>query len=98
MDLANSLPTINIILDFVLVAATFWMVIAVRGVGGIFGRTLNLIVVGAVILGVGHLFSDFTLKVLNWGGDFNNFVHRLVILIGFVVLVLGFRQLSELNK
>jgi hypothetical protein len=98
MDLAGSLPTINIILDFVLVAASFWMVIAVRGVGGVFGRTLNLIVVGAIILGIGHLFSDFTLAVIRWSGDVNNFVHRLVILIGFIVLVVGFRQLKEINK
>lgn len=98
MDLASSLPTINILLDFVLVAATIWMVVAVRGVGGIFGRTLNLIVIGAIILGIGHLLSDFTLKILNWNGDFNNFVHRLVVLIGFVVLVIGFRQLSEIKK
>jgi len=98
MDLSNPLPTINLILDFVLVGAAFWMIVAVRGVGGIFGRTLNLIVAGALILGIGHLFSDFTLGVLKWSGDVNNFVHRLVILLGFVVLVIGFRQLSEIKK
>jgi hypothetical protein len=98
MDLTTSLPAINLILDFVLVAASFWMVIAVRGIGGIFGRTLNLIVAGAIILGIGHLFSDFTLGILKWSGDFNNFVHRLVILVGFVVLIIGFRQLSEIKK
>ena len=37
----------NVILDFVLVAASIWMVYSVRGVGGMVGRTLNLIVIGA---------------------------------------------------
>jgi hypothetical protein len=90
--------TANIILDFVLVGAALWMVIAVRGVGGIFGRTLTLIVIGAIILGFAHLMATFTSSVLHWDGPSNNFVHRLIVLAGFVVLVFGFRQLSEIKK
>ena len=40
-----------------LVAASIWMILAARGVGGIFGKTMNLIVIGAIILGVAHLLA-----------------------------------------
>ncbi len=43
--------TLNIILDVVLIVASLWMVMTVRGVGGAVGRTLTFIVIGTVILG-----------------------------------------------
>ena len=90
--------TLNIILDFVLVIAAIWMILAARGVGGVFGRTLSLIVVGAIILGVAHLLATLGANVLTIPGPENNFLHRLIVLAGFVFLVFGFRQLSEIRK
>ncbi len=97
MDTAT-LSTVNIILDFVLVLAAIWMIIAVRGVGGIVGKTLNFIVLGAIILGLAHLLATATMRFLGWDATFNNFIHRLVVLAGFVFLVLGFRQIAEIKK
>jgi hypothetical protein len=90
--------TLNIIFDFILVIASIWMIIAVRGVGGIFGRTLNLIVAGAIILGIAHLLATLGANVLGLAAPLNNFIHRIIVLIGFVVLVFGFRQLQEIKK
>jgi hypothetical protein len=94
----DTLGTMNVILDVVLVLAAIWMILAARGVGGIFGRTLTLIVVGAIILGIAHLLATFGTQVLRWDGAFNNFVHRLIVLAGFVFLVFGFRNLSEIKR
>jgi hypothetical protein len=88
----------NTILDFVLIAAAIWMIFTVRGIGGIMGRTLNLIVIGAIILGIAHLLATLGTSVLHLDGTLNNFIHRLIVLAGFVFLVLGFRQLAELKK
>jgi hypothetical protein len=90
--------TLNVILDIILVIASIWMIIAVRGVGGVFGRTLSLIVVGAIILGIAHLLATFGSSLLTIPGPENNFIHRLIVLAGFVFLVIGFRQLSEIKK
>jgi hypothetical protein len=95
----QTISTLNIIMDFVLVGAAIWMIIAVRGVGGIFGRTLSLIVVGAIILGIAHLLATLGGPLLlNLPGPENNFIHRLIVLAGFVFLVFGFRNLSEIKK
>ena len=95
---ANTLSTLNIVFDFVLVAASIWMIIAVRGVGGLFGRTLNWIVAGAIILGIAHLLATLGGRVLGIETNLNNLIHRVIVLAGFVVLVVGFRQLQELKK
>lgn len=100
MDLSQSLPTVNLVLDFVLVIAAVWMVIVVRGIGGIVGRALNLIVLGAIVLGVAHLVATFAgpgqLNIFD--GVTNNFVHRMIVLLGFVLLVFGFRQIRVMKE
>ena len=95
---ANTVKIVNLVLDFVLVAASIWMILAARGVGGIFGKTMNLIVIGAIILGVAHLLATVGTSVLGIQGDVNNFIHRLIVLAGFVFLVFGFRQLGEIKR
>lgn len=94
MDIA----TINYILDFVLVAASIWMIIAVRGVGGLVGRTLNLIVIGAIILGVAHLIATAGTSIFHLDGTLNNLIHRIIVLAGFVFLIFGFQQIRELKR
>ena len=89
--------TFNIILDIILIVASIWMVFTVRGLGGLVGRSLTLIVIGAVILGVAHLIATLTGRFLPWDSTFNGFVHRLVVLAGFVLLTLGFMRIRELK-
>ncbi len=98
------MPTVdilNIILDVVLILASIWMVMTVRGVGGVVGKTLNYIVIGTVILGVAHLQATITgnLDLFTFDGtDYNGTVHRIVVLLGFFVLVIGFRQLQAMKR
>ncbi len=93
--------TLNIILDVVLIVASLWMVMTVRGVGGAVGRTLTFIVIGTVILGVAHLQATITgnLDMFVFDGvDYNGTVHRIVVLLGFIVLVFGFRELQAMKR
>jgi hypothetical protein len=95
---ATTVNTVNVILDFVLVIAAIWMILAARGVGGIVGRTMNLIVIGAIVLGVAHLLATLGTQVLKIDGGTNNLIHRLIVLAGFVFMVFGFRQLGEIKR
>ena len=73
----------------------------VRGVGGAVGRTLTFIVIGTVILGVAHLQATITgnLDMFVFDGvDYNGTVHRIVVLLGFIVLVFGFRELQAMKR
>jgi hypothetical protein len=90
--------TFNLVMDFVLVAASIWMVVEARGIGGIVGTSINRIVIGAIILGFAHLIATFGSSVLMLEGPLNNFIHRLIVLAGFVLLVAGFRKISEIKR
>jgi hypothetical protein len=91
------LKTANYILDVLLVGASIWMLLSVRGVGGIVGQTLNLIIIGAVILGLAHVIADVAL-LFKIDPTLNNFIHRLIVLVGFVLVALGFRQAQQLTR
>jgi len=100
MDLSKVF-TVNGLLDVILIAAAIWMVITVRGLGGIIGAGLNLITIGAVILGFAHLISTVIKSI--WGPDVlpattEALIHRLIVLVGFIVLVWGFRRIEAIKK
>ncbi|MCA9913214.1 MAG: hypothetical protein KC496_07685 [Anaerolineae bacterium] len=91
----GTIDIMNIVLDIVLILASLWMVQSVRGIGGVVGRTLTFIVIGAVILGIAHLQASFTADIFN---EWNSTIHRAVVLVGFIFLVIGFRQLSVMKR
>lgn len=96
----ESLSTLSVILDFILVAASIGMVFIVRGIGGIVGSAMSFIVSGAIVLGIAHLVATFGgagyLEIFD--GPTNQFVHRLIVLLGFVLLSLGFRRMAEIKR
>ncbi len=85
----------NLVLDIVLILAAFWMVASARGIGGIVGRTLTAIVIGTVILGFAHLQATLTATAF---GTWNATIHRVVVLVGFLFLIYGFRQISVMKR
>jgi hypothetical protein len=90
--------TLNFGLDFVLIAASVWMLFSVRGLGGVVGQSFNLIIAGVVVLGIAHLLATLLPQYLGWDATFNNFVHRLIVLVGFVLTAFGFQQVRQLTR
>ena len=98
------MKTVNIVLDLVLVAASIWMLFAARGIGGLVGQSLNLIIAGAIVLGIAHLIATWLPQLVKLSDDaatagtLNNLIHRLIVLGGFVLVTLGFQQVRQLTK
>lgn len=90
-----SAKTLSVILDVILVLAAVWMIVSVRGLGGIVGRTVGFIVVGALITGLAHLFATVS---AGWFDAYDGVIHRIVVLIGFMFLVVGFRELQTMKR
>lgn len=91
------MDTVNIILDLVLIATAIWMVLTVRGFGGVVGRTMNLITYGAIITGLAHLIATLEGRYLEIDATTDAFIHRMIVLVGFALLAAGFRQIKELK-
>jgi hypothetical protein len=89
--------TANLVLDIILVGASIWMVATVSGLGGIVGRTLSLITVGAVVLGLAHLLATLMHRFVPMESSLEGFIHRLIVLAGFVLLVIGLGRIRELK-
>ena len=93
------METINIVFDFVLVAAAVWMVIVVKnsGLGGVVGSALSSISAGAIVLGLAHLTETVTYELLQLDAAFVELTHRIIILVAFVLLIRGFQGLGKLK-
>ena len=91
--------TINIIFDFVLIAAAVWMVIVVKnsGLGGVVGSALSSISMGAIVLGLAHVTETITFEVFQMDAVLVEFIHRTIILIAFILLIRGFQGLGKLK-
>ena len=94
----QTMEIVNFILDLSLVGASIWMITVVRGIGGIVGKTLNVITAGAVILGIAHITETIIAYLVpDMAPPVGEFIHRVLVFTGFVMIVGGFRQIRELN-
>jgi hypothetical protein len=84
-------------LDFVLIAAGFWMAQTARQMQmrGAVGTTLQQVSVGAVILGFAHLIETVLFELFNVGTEANELIHRVIILIGFMFIANGLRYFAQ---
>ena len=95
------MEVVNITFDFVLLAVAVWMVMVVTrsGLGGVIGNALNFITVGAIVLGLAHLAETLTFEVLHLENvALGEFLHRVIVLAGFLCLVVGFQGLTRLRR
>jgi len=92
-----SVENLNLVLDFMLVFASFFMIYASRKWGGYIGDALNWIVAGALVFGLAHLLETTTYEYLGWNPEVVEFSHRLVLLVGFLFFIIAFRKIRRLS-
>ena len=86
-----------LIFDLVLIGISLWMVTIVRGFGGIVGRTMTTITIGAVVLGLAHI-SETAFDYFNlFNTDLGEVIHRVIVFTGMFLIAWGFRQIQELK-
>jgi hypothetical protein len=92
-----STSTMSLILDIILILVAVGIVLSMRGLGGAIGRSLGVITAGVVVLGLAHITETLTLLLRVWTEDVGEITHRLIVLAGFVLLYIGFRQIAKLR-
>lgn len=86
---------INLVLDFVLIAMSIWMLTIVTGYGGDIGRAFTVIGWGAFILGIAHLVETITFEVFGLSQFAVELSHRLIVIVGFALVVIGFQMFVQ---
>ncbi|MFA5842015.1 MAG: hypothetical protein WC835_03605 [Candidatus Paceibacterota bacterium] len=89
---------INLILDVLLILISVWLVRIATGYGGLIGKALNTIGWGAVVMGAAHLIETLMSKWMNISNPLVEFTHRLIILLGFILIVKGFKMFVDDNR
>lgn len=87
----------NTSMDVLLLLVSFWMAFTARkmNMGGAVGKTISLVVYGAVVLGLAHLAETILSGVFNVPNDLNELIHRIIVLTGFILLTVGLRSLGQ---
>jgi len=86
---------LTLILDFALIGMAIWMITIVTGYGGIVGRAFNTIGWGAIIMGVAHFIETISFGLLGWNPEIIEVSHRVIVLLGFILIVMGFRKFMQ---
>ncbi len=97
MEHTAHLEPFNLVMDFVLIGLSIWMAIVARkmSMGGAVGKTVSLVVLGAIVLGIAHLVETVLALVFDIPTALNESIHRCIILVGFALLTIGMRSLSQ---
>lgn len=96
MHSASNYEFFNTFMDIVLLLVSFWMAATARkmNMGGAVGKTISLVVYGAVVLGLAHLTETLVSTIYDIPNEINEMIHRVIVLIGFVLLTIGLRSLG----
>jgi hypothetical protein len=97
MHSTSNFELINTMMDFVLLIVSFWMAFSAKkmNMGGAVGKTISLVVYGAVVLGLAHLTETILSGFFNVPNDANELIHRGIVLFGFILLTVGLRSLGQ---
>lgn len=92
------MENINLLLDIVLVLVGIWGMVMFRrlGLGGVIGSAAALFSFSALVLGSAHLIETITFRVMLLEITTVELIHRLIVLVGFVVLIIGFRKIRDI--
>ena len=97
MESISGYEFFNTFMDVVLLLVSFWMALTARkmNMGGAVGKTISLVVYGAVVLGLAHLTETLLSTLFDIPHEVNEMIHRVIVLIGFVLLTVGLRSLGR---
>ena len=83
---------LNLVLDFFLIVLSLWMISLVTGYGGVLGKSFTVIGWGSFILGIAHLTETLMIRAFEIPNNLVEFSHRIIVLVGFALVVIGFRM------
>lgn len=90
---------ITLSFDILIALLSIWVLVKLKGFGGVIGKSLNMVGYGIITIGVSQFIETIGLYFLGDAGmstvEIVHFFHRLVLLTGMLLVFFGFRRLLE---
>lgn len=87
------METLAILFDVILVIAGIIAYRASPRIGGELAKGLRLLTDGVLILGFAHLIESLLFVFFDTARPFNEVMHRLIVILGFVFVIAGFNRM-----
>ncbi|MBP7691783.1 MAG: hypothetical protein KA764_07685 [Anaerolineales bacterium] len=91
----SPLQLVSLGLDLILIALGLFTYVRRPKVGGLFSRGFRVLLVGLVILGFSHMIETGLFVLFNFDQNWNEIVHRLLVVIAFGFVLWGFNRLQR---
>ena len=89
------METIAFVLDIILVIAAFAAYLARPRIGGQLAKGMRLLTTGLLVLGFAHLIETLFFTLLFVDRPLNEVVHRLLVVVGFIFVTVGFIRMRK---
>ena len=89
------METIAFILDIFLVIAAVAAYLARPRIGGQLARGMQTLMIGIIVLGLGHLIETLLFIIINLETPLNEIIHRLLVAGGFIFVIVGFNRMRR---
>ena len=86
---------IAFVLDIILVIAAIAAYLARPRIGGQLAKGMRLLTTGLLVLGFAHLIETLFFTVLFVDRPLNEVVHRLLVVVGFIFVTVGFIRMRK---
>lgn len=86
---------LTILSDIVIVFLSIWILLKLKGYGGLIGESLARVGYGTVIIGLSQIIETIRLDYLRIDLPTLEIVHHLIFILGLVLIAIGFKRLME---
>jgi cytochrome b561 len=87
------MENITILFDILIAILSLWVLTKLLPFSGLLGKSLKTIGYGIVVIGFSQLIETLGLILIKTSPAIIENIHRLILTLGFILIVLGFRKL-----
>jgi len=91
----QNLTILTVLFDLLLALLSIWVLFKLIGYGGLVGRSLSQVGYGIIIIGFSQILETIWVIFINTNLFDIEIFHRLILVIGFFLVALGFKNLME---
>lgn len=81
--------------DLIIAFLSMWILLKLRGYGGLIGESLTKVGYGTVLLGFSQVFETYRLDFLMSDAPILEMTHHVIYIIGLLMIASGYKRLME---